>query len=71
MLTLASPLIFLSGLFRSSGTARRCQPAATQAEQDDNRARRDFMLEMLDRHPDAFASDHSVQSMLSFYSDRF
>lgn len=71
MLTLVSPLMFLSDLFRSSSAARRGQPTATEAEQDDDRARRDFMLEMLDRHPEAFASDHSVRSMLSLYSDRF
>lgn len=71
MTTLASPLIPLSGWLRFSVTPHPVPPPATEAEQDADRARRDFMLEMLDLHPEAFASEHSVQSMLSLYRERF
>ncbi|MCV2874128.1 hypothetical protein OEZ71_17660 [Defluviimonas sp. WL0050] len=71
MTTLASPLFDFAGWLRFSSTARPATPPATEAEQDADRARRDFVLEMLDRHPEAFASDHSVQSMLSLYRERF
>ena len=71
MTTLASPLFSLFGWLRFSGTARQATPPAAEAEQDADRNRRDFILEMLDLHPEAFASDHSVQSMLSLYRERF
>ena len=71
MTTLASPLFGLTEWLRFSGTAHPATPPASEAEQDADRARRDFVLEMLDLHPEAFASDHSVQSMMSLYRERF
>lgn len=43
----------------------------SDAEQAEARARRDFILEMMERHPSAFASEHDVQSMMRLYPDRF
>lgn len=41
------------------------------ADRDDSRARRDFLMDMLDRNPDAFASEHDVQSMIRLYPGHF
>ncbi len=38
---------------------------------EDSRARRDFMLEMLDRNPEAFQSEFDVQNMARLYRCRF
>ena len=39
--------------------------------QEDSRAARDFVLEMLDRNPDAFRSELDVQNMARLYRCRF
>lgn len=46
---------------------------APQSEQDpdDPRARRAFLMEMLDRNPGVFASEHDVQAMMRLNPDRF
>ena len=48
-------------------------PDTSESEADDEatRSRQQFILEMLDRHPESFANDHSMSSMLSLYRDRF
>lgn len=38
---------------------------------DDARARRDFVLEMIARNPDAFSSDLDVQAMMLHYPGQF
>lgn len=38
---------------------------------DDARARRDFVLEMIARNPDAFSSDLDVQVMMQHYPGQF
>jgi hypothetical protein len=45
-------------------------PAPDQ-DPDDARARRAFLMEMLDRNPDAFASEQDVQSMMRLFTDQF
>lgn len=47
------------------------RPTPSEAEQDEARNRRDFLMDMLDRHPDAFASEHDVQSMMRLYPGHF
>jgi hypothetical protein len=41
------------------------------ASREDSRARRDFILEMLDRNPDAFQSELDVQNMARLYRCKF
>ncbi len=40
-------------------------------EEKDTRARLDFILEMMDAHPDAFASEEAVRSSALYFSGRF
>ena len=44
---------------------------ATRVTPDETRARRDFIREMLDRHPDALTSETEVQTMMLVYPGRF
>ncbi len=39
--------------------------------QEDSRARRDFVLEMLDRNPDSFQSELDIQNMARLYRCKF
>ncbi len=75
MMSISSPLFRLPGWPSLSGLLRwifpPLGPSTTEADEDADRDRREFMLEMLDRHPDAFSSEFDVQSMLSLYRDRF
>jgi hypothetical protein len=45
--------------------------ASADAPPGADRARRDFMLGMLDDHPDAFCSEADVQCMMHLYPGRF
>jgi hypothetical protein len=49
---------------------RRTEPLPAR-EVDDTRARRDFILEMMDTHPDAFASEETVRCCALYFSGRF
>lgn len=40
-------------------------------EDEDSRARRDFVLDMMDRHPAAFAGEYDVQEMMRHFPQRF
>ena len=46
---------------------------SVHAEYDEaeNRARRTFILEMMDAHPEAFQHEHDFQHMMVFYPSRF
>lgn len=48
-------------------------PAAVLVPRDDDEslARREFILEMMSRHPDAFSNDADVYAMRSMFPDRF
>jgi len=53
----------------SSHSCDRQESAPRQApDRDSSRA---FILEMLDRHPEAFASDHDVRSMMLLFPDQY
>ena len=39
--------------------------------EEETRARRSFVSEMLDRNPDAFSSAEDVQAMMGCFPDRF
>jgi hypothetical protein len=72
MMSIASPLFQLPDWLKLPSLSRRS--AATDPDEsaaDATRARQDFMMEMLDRHPESFSTDYSLQSMLSLYRDRF
>lgn len=71
MLSFAMPRFHLPDWLALAMASGRTGERSTEADQDADRARRDFMLEMLDRHPESFSSDQSVQSMLSLYRERF
>ncbi|WP_165352756.1 hypothetical protein [Loktanella sp. IMCC34160] len=43
------------------------RPAAVE----DNRERRDFIRDMIDANPDAFASEYDVQQMMSHFPGHF
>lgn len=49
---------------------RRADPVAEGA-QDDARARRDFVNEMVGRNPDAFSSELDIQHMMHLFPGRF
>lgn len=50
---------------------RSVETPATRVTPDETRARRDFVCEMLDRHPDAMTSETDVQTMMLIYPCRF
>ncbi len=57
---------------RISQLARLKHPKADAKEDErENRDRRNFILEMMDAHPEAFQSELDCQSMMIFYSSRF
>ena len=43
----------------------------TEIDVQDNRARRDFVLEMMDAHPEAFQHEIDCQTMMTYYPSRF
>jgi len=43
----------------------------TEVRDQESRARRDFILEMMDAHPEAFQHEMDFQTMMSFYPSRF
>jgi hypothetical protein len=47
------------------------RPAKPDPEPDDSRDRRDFVLEMMDGCPHAFASELDVQCMMHLYPGRY
>ena len=71
-LTFTRPTIWkrIEYLWKTLVPSRNC---ATPPEdtQEDSRAERDFILEMLDRNPDAFQSEMDVQAMAHFYRCKF
>ena len=50
--------------------SRKCATPPDDS-QEDSRAERDFILEMLDRHPDAFQSELDIQHMAHLYRSKF
>lgn len=46
-------------------------PSNTQCGEEENRARRDFIMEMMDAHPEAFQHEIDCQTMMRFYPSRF
>jgi hypothetical protein len=46
-------------------------PAEPPASPDETRARLDFAREMLDRNPEAFASEEDVRAMMLLYPRHF
>ena len=40
-------------------------------EVEETRARRDFIIEMMDAHPEAFASEVAVRNSAPYFSGRF
>lgn len=63
------PLTFVADLFRRPvrGLAEWFQPA----DPDEVRQRRDFVRDMIDANPDAFASEYDVQQMMSHFPGHF
>lgn len=53
------------------GTLFRPRPVSPPCGADDTRARLDFVREMLNRHPEAFASEHDVRSMMMLFPQHF
>lgn len=45
--------------------------ARRELTQDDTRERRDFIVEMLARNPDAFSTEQDVQGCMRLFSERF
>ena len=46
-------------------------PWNTECGEEENRARRDFIMEMMDAHPEAFQHEIDCQTMMRFYPSRF
>jgi hypothetical protein len=43
----------------------------TEHDEAENRARRTFILEMMDAYPEAFQHENDCQTMMGFYPSRF
>lgn len=71
-LTLSRPAIWrrFQDFWNTLGPSRDC---ATPPEdlQEESRDRRDFILEMLDRNPDAFNSESDILVMAHLYHCKF
>ncbi len=61
--TFGPVVAFFSRLKRSS--------VDTVVGEDASRARRDFILEMMEAHPDAFQHEIDIQTMMNVYPSRF
>lgn len=46
-------------------------PVDTKFDERESRVRRDFILEMMDVHPEAFQHEIDCQTMMKFYPSRF
>jgi hypothetical protein len=57
--------------FCKSLMSRRGVAAPSEDPQEDAGARRDFVLEMMNRNPDAFRSEMDVQHMARLYRSKF
>ena len=64
--SLWKPLQKLHSLF-----AIRARDASDTGSATPDQARRDFILEMMQAHPDAFQHEMDVQTMMHFYPARF
>lgn len=53
------------------GTSFRTRPVSPPCDTTDTRARLDFVREMLDRHPEAFASEHDLRAMMLLFPQHF
>ena len=71
-LALSKPTIWtrFQDVWKTLVPSRDCATAPEDL-QEDSRAERDFILEMLDRNPDAFQSEMDVQAMAHFYRCKF
>ncbi|MGI9394476.1 MAG: hypothetical protein ACR2OY_07510 [Boseongicola sp.] len=49
----------------------RSRPGSRDKSREDDRSRQNFVLEMLDRNPDAFQSEQDVQNMMYSFPGRF
>lgn len=47
------------------------RPTSQADSEEENRERRDFVLEMMQAHPDAFQNELDCQAMMHFYPSRF
>ena len=71
-LTFAQPTIWKRvGDFWKTLLPSRKHASAPKNSQEDSRAERDFILEMLDRNPDAFQSDLDIHSMARSYRCKY
>ncbi|MCB1359463.1 MAG: hypothetical protein KDK53_24115 [Maritimibacter sp.] len=61
----------ISLLDRMAGLFHRRAAPKTEEEAEDARARRAFVMDKLNDHPDAFASAHDVHAMMSLYPRQF
>ena len=57
--------------FWSTFGIRRQRKRYAMNEQEDSRSRREFVMEMLDRNPDAFSSELDIQHMARLYRSKF
>jgi len=58
-------------LFRFTTSDPRAQSGDAARSTTEDQARRDFVLEMMQEHPEAFQHEQDVQSMMLFYPSRF
>ena len=49
----------------------RTETFAAPSTEEEDRARRDFILEMMDEHPDAFAHEDGARAAQYYFSGRF
>ena len=58
------PLVSLLARLRFPSLSAECN-------EDENRARRTFILDMMDAYPEAFQNEYDCQTMMAFYPSRF
>lgn len=64
---LTRPLAYI----RSVLSLVRRQPKSQEDSEKESRERREFILEMMMTHPDAFQSELDCRTMMHFYPSRF
>jgi hypothetical protein len=71
-LTLSRPTVWrrFEDFWKTMAPSRDCATPRGDS-QEDSRAERDFILEMLDRNPDVFQSESDIHSMARLYRCKF
>ncbi|WP_433989345.1 hypothetical protein SuNHUV7_38750 (plasmid) [Pseudoseohaeicola sp. NH-UV-7] len=70
--TMTRPIVWkhIEEIWKALKPSRNCATSTDDAQKD-SRAERDFILEMLDRNPEAFQSEFDIHSLARLYRCKF